>query len=255
MNEVKDKVWFLRGGLFAKYVVALVGPRRVRARGQRRDGNLDQLPRHQDHADATRWARRPRRPRERIEQSMSDLERQISWVTRASSTHHRAAPRRLRPAAEPGAGGQPAVPAQRPGPRAAAAVARRPSRSAATPISPATSASPRRSPRGVSFAAGLFPRTSRPSCRSRLAHSGFNAGVTVAEIDLGFLDDFLGDAQVGRARLRLCRRPARARCWRAPPGARRSARIFRTLPQVAALMRAGGSALASGTDARRPCRC
>ena len=25
MNEVKDKVWFLREGLFAKYVVALVG--------------------------------------------------------------------------------------------------------------------------------------------------------------------------------------------------------------------------------------
>ena len=25
MNEVKDRVWFLREGLFAKYVVALVG--------------------------------------------------------------------------------------------------------------------------------------------------------------------------------------------------------------------------------------
>ena len=25
MNEVKDKIWFLREGLFAKYVVALVG--------------------------------------------------------------------------------------------------------------------------------------------------------------------------------------------------------------------------------------
>ena len=32
-----------------------------------------------------------------------------------------------------------------------------------------------------------------------VAHSGFNAGVTVAEIDLGFLQDFLGDAQVGKA--------------------------------------------------------
>ena len=32
-----------------------------------------------------------------------------------------------------------------------------------------------------------------------LAHSGYNAGVTVAEIDLRFLTDFLGDAQVGKA--------------------------------------------------------
>ena len=31
-----------------------------------------------------------------------------------------------------------------------------------------------------------------------VAHSGFNAGVTVAEIDLRFLSDFLGDAEVGR---------------------------------------------------------
>ena len=31
-----------------------------------------------------------------------------------------------------------------------------------------------------------------------LAHSGYNAGVTVAEIDLDFLTDFLGDAQVGK---------------------------------------------------------
>ena len=32
-----------------------------------------------------------------------------------------------------------------------------------------------------------------------VSHSGFNAGVTLAEIDLRFLNDFLGDAQVGKA--------------------------------------------------------
>ena len=32
-----------------------------------------------------------------------------------------------------------------------------------------------------------------------VSHSGFNAGVTVAEIDLRFLADFLGDAQVGKS--------------------------------------------------------
>ena len=31
-----------------------------------------------------------------------------------------------------------------------------------------------------------------------VSHSGVNAGVTLAEIDLRFLSDFLGDAQVGK---------------------------------------------------------
>ena len=85
MNEVKDKVWFLREGLFAKYVVALVGlvvfvlavngamEIWITYGGIKRslaDGMSEK-------AEATA---------KRIEQSMADLERQISWVTRASST-------------------------------------------------------------------------------------------------------------------------------------------------------------------------
>src|SRR5438132_10360830 len=82
MNEVKDKVWFLREGLFAKYVIALVGlvvfvlavngaiETWISYRGIKTsltDGMSEK-------AEAT--ARR-------IEQSMSDLERQIGWATRA----------------------------------------------------------------------------------------------------------------------------------------------------------------------------
>ena len=64
----------------------------------------------------------------RIEQSISELERQISWVTRASATtqprsHHAAAPRRLCAAVEPVAGGEPALVPQRHRPRTAADVA------------------------------------------------------------------------------------------------------------------------------------
>ena len=85
MSEVKDKVWFLREGLFAKYVIALVGlvvfvlavngamEIWISYRGIKRslaDGMSEK-------AEATA---------KRIEQSMADLERQISWVTRASST-------------------------------------------------------------------------------------------------------------------------------------------------------------------------
>ena len=55
-----------------------------------------------------------------------------------------------------------------------------------------------------------------------LAHSGYNAGVTVAEIDLSFLSDFLGDAQVGKATFAYVVDRA-ARCWRTPRTAPRSA--------------------------------
>ena len=84
MNGVKDKIWFLREGLFAKYVIALVGlvvfvlaingamETWISYRGIRTsltDGMSEK-------AEATA---------KRIQQSMSDLERQINWVTRASS--------------------------------------------------------------------------------------------------------------------------------------------------------------------------
>src|SRR5580698_571457 len=84
MIGVTDKIRFLREGLFAKYVLALVGLvvfvlavngaletwisyRAIRA------SLTDAM---SEKAEATA---------KRIEQSLSDLERQISWVTRASS--------------------------------------------------------------------------------------------------------------------------------------------------------------------------
>src|SRR5256885_16211577 len=84
MNEVKDRVWFLREGLFAKYVVALVGlvvfvlaingamEVWITYRGIKSSLNDGMS----EKAEATA---------KRIQQSLSDLERQISWVTRASS--------------------------------------------------------------------------------------------------------------------------------------------------------------------------
>src|SRR5882757_900706 len=87
-----DKIWFLRGGLFAKYVISLVGlvvfvlavngamETWISYRGTR--AVLTEA--MSEKAEAT--ARR-------IEQSISDLERQISWVTRASAVtleQHRA---------------------------------------------------------------------------------------------------------------------------------------------------------------------
>src|SRR5260370_5734999 len=85
MNGVKDKIWFLREGLFAKYVIALVGlvvfvlavngalETWISYRGIK-STLTDAM---SEKAEATE---------RRIEQSMADRERQISWVTRASST-------------------------------------------------------------------------------------------------------------------------------------------------------------------------
>ena len=108
MNEVKDRAGFLREGLFAKYVVALVGlvvfvlavngaiEIWITYRGIKSSLNDGMS----EKAEATA---------KRIQQSLSDLERQISWVTRASSNTHGLAPRRLRPVASAGAAGQPAL--------------------------------------------------------------------------------------------------------------------------------------------------
>jgi len=84
MNGVKDKVWFLREGLFAKYVLALVGlvvfvlavngalETWISYRGIKAS-LTDAM---SEKADATT---------QRIQQAMADLERQISWATRAYS--------------------------------------------------------------------------------------------------------------------------------------------------------------------------
>src|SRR5437879_4141985 len=85
MNEVKDRAGFLREGLFAKYVVALVGlvvfvlaingamEVWISYRGIKSSLNDGMS----EKAEATA---------KRIQQSLSDLDRQISWVTRASAT-------------------------------------------------------------------------------------------------------------------------------------------------------------------------
>ena len=69
-----------------------------------------------------------------------------------------------------------------------------------------------------------------------VSHSGFNAGVTVAEIDLGFLCDFLGDAQVGKAGYAYVV-DARGQVLASSAKGPRSARNSAKLPQVAALLK------------------
>src|SRR6188768_1590167 len=85
VNAVKDKVWFLREGLFAKYVVSLVGlVVFVLAVNGAMEIWINYRGTRVTLVDA--MAEKAEAAARRIEQSVLELERQISWVTRASAT-------------------------------------------------------------------------------------------------------------------------------------------------------------------------
>src|SRR5271167_291661 len=84
MIGVKDKIWFLREGLFAKYVVSLVGlVVFVLAVNGATETWINYRATKTTLTDA--MSEKAEATAKRIEQSVSELERQISWVTRASS--------------------------------------------------------------------------------------------------------------------------------------------------------------------------
>lgn len=192
MSATKDRVWFLREGLFAKYVIALVGlvvfvlavngaiEIWISYRGIKTsltDGMSDK-------AEATA---------KRIEQSMSDLERQISWVTRAAA--YKLEDRRadytqlLRQAPQVSqlsllsAYGREQLRVNRQTVTEGKADFSRDLRFTETVA------------RGTSYAVPSF-RDGQAVMSISLSHS--DQQVTVAEIDLRFLQDFLGDTEVGR---------------------------------------------------------
>ena len=167
MIGVKDKIWFLREGLFAKYVISLVGLVVFVLAVNGATGNLDQLPRHQDHADR-------RHGREgggdRAADRAIDLRAGAADQLGDPRQRHEAGtpPRRLCPAAEPGAVDQPALAARRQRPRAAAAVAQlRDLGRQRRRIFRATSRFTDTRGQRRQLRAGLFPGTAGPSCRSR----------------------------------------------------------------------------------------
>ena len=196
MAGANDKTRFLREGLFAKYVVSLVGlvvfvlavngamETWISYRATK-TSLTDGL---EDKAQAA--ARR-------IEQSVSELERQISWVTRASQDtleKRRADYAQLLH--------QVAVVSELFQLNGEGREVLRVSRQSTSTGGGADLSRDMRFTdtvaRGVSFAPAYFV-DQKPFMSISVAHSGFNAGVTVAEIDLGFLSESLSDAQVGKA--------------------------------------------------------
>jgi class 3 adenylate cyclase/HAMP domain-containing protein len=245
MTGVKDKVWFRRGGLFAKYVAALVGlvvfvlavNGAVETWISYRATKSTLIDAMTEKAEAT--ARR-------LDQSISELERQISWVTRASvvTVDQRRADytqllnqvSAITQLSQLNGQGRETLRLTR--------------RGVATNSGMDFSHDPRFTEtvaRGVSFSPIYFEGT-QPFMAIAVAHSGFNAGVTVAEIDLRFLSDFFGDAQVGKATFAYVvdsRGQVIASSSKGPEVASDLAK----LPQVAAQTAPVSRALAQGTGA------
>ena len=243
MNAVKDKTWFLREGLFAKYVISLVGlVVFVLAVNGAMETWISYRATRSTLTDA--MSEKAEATARRIEQSVSELERQISWVTRASAkdTVRRTDYAQLLnqvPAVNQlsfinGSG-------------------REQLRLSRLTFSENNNTDFSRDvrftetvARGATFAPAYF-REGQPHMSIAVSHSGFNAGVTIAEIDLRFLSDFLGDAQVGKVAFAYVTDQNGLVLASSAKGPE-IAKDLSKLPQVAAVMKPGGQPLASGTD-------
>lgn len=244
MAGANDKTRFLREGLFAKYVVSLVGLVvfvlavngametwiSYRATKTQLTDGLE---------DKAQGAAR------RMEQSISELERQISWVTRASQDtieKRRADYAQLLH--------QVSVVNQLFQLNGEGREVLRVSRQSTTTGGNADLFRDMRFTeavaRGVSYSAANFV-DQKPVMSISVAHSGFNAGVTVAEIDLSFLSDFLSDAQVGKAAFAYVV-DARGRVLATSSKGPDVGKDLSKLPQVAAAIAPGREPDTSGTD-------
>jgi class 3 adenylate cyclase/HAMP domain-containing protein len=245
MNGVKDKIWFLREGLFAKYVIALVGlvvfvlavngalETWISYRGIK-STLTDAM---SEKAEATE---------RRIEQSMADLERQISWVTRASSTkiEDRRADYQQLLNQVPWVSQLSQISGQG---RETLRLSRQGVSYGSTLDFSRDATFIQTRSRGTSFAPAYF-RDDRPFMSIAVAHSDATVGITVAEIDLRFLSDFLGDAQVGKTTFAYVV-DSRGQVLASSTKGPEIGKDLSGLPQVAALLRPDGAPLASGTDA------
>jgi class 3 adenylate cyclase/HAMP domain-containing protein len=243
MIGASDKIWFLKQGLFAKYVVSLVGlvlfVLAVNGAFETwisfRETKATIASALSEKADAT--ARR-------VEQSMSELERQISWVTRASASveQRRADYAQLM--------------------NQLPAVSqlfqldyngREQLRLTRTQVSEGAATDYSRDLRftqtvgkGVNFAPAYFSGA-RPYMSIAVPHSGYNAGVTVAEIDLRFLLDFVNEAQVGKVGFAYMVDP-RGQVLASSARGPATGKDLSALPQIAAVLKPDNGLLADGTD-------
>jgi class 3 adenylate cyclase/HAMP domain-containing protein len=244
MIGVADRIRFWRQGLFGKYVLALVG---LVVFVLAVNGALETWISYSSTRTTLTGAmsEKAEATAKRIQQSVADLERQISWVTRASAVKledHRTDYAQL-------LNSVPAVSQL----SLLSGQGRELLRLSRTSILVNGGADYGRDlltetlTKGVSYAPAEF-RGSQPHMSISVAHSGFNAGVTVADIDLGYLSDFLGDAQVGKASFAYVV-DSRGKVLATSAKGPEIGKDLAGLPQVAAMMSPAGQPLSSGTDA------
>ncbi len=245
MVAVKNKMWFLRGGLFAKYVMALVGlVVFVLAVNGATETWISYRATKTSLTDA--MAEKAEATAKRVDQSVAELERQISWVTAASVNKLE-----LRRNAYAQLLNQISAVSQLTWIDGQGHEVLRLSRTQIAINSNADYERDVRFTEAVARGTGFSPVTfagNRPFMSISEAHSGFSQGVTVADIDLGFLSDYLGDTQVGKNSFAYVvdqKGEVIASSARGPEVGSNLAK----LPQIAALMAPDGQPLASGADA------
>jgi len=244
MTGVKNKTWVRREGLFAKYVVSLVG---LVVFVLAVNGAMETWISYRATKTSltSGMEEKAQAVAKRIEQSISELERQISSVTRASADSIE-----KRSAAYAQLLGQVSAVSRL---SLLNGEGREMLRLSRTKISVGSNADLSRDARfidgvarGVSYAPAYFS-DEHPFMSISVAHSGFNAGVTLAEIDLGFLSDFLSDAQVGKVPFAYVVDPhgnVLATSSKGPEIGKDLAK----LPQVAAALASDREPVSSGTD-------
>ncbi|MGJ4902292.1 adenylate/guanylate cyclase domain-containing protein [Bradyrhizobium sp. HKCCYLS2058] len=244
MSEVENRGWSLRQGLFAKYVVSLVG---LVVFVLAVNGATETWISYQStKASLTAaMAEKADASARRIDQALSDLQRQISWVTRASANTLE-----LRRA------DYVQLLSQAPAVRQLYQLdgqGREQLRVSRTSISFSSGNDLSRDLRftdtvthGSSFSAVTF-KGAQPMMSISVAHSGFNAGVTVADIDLDFLEDFMTEAQVGKVGTAYVVDP-RGQVLASSAKGPAVGQDLAKLPQVAAVLAPDGQPLASGAD-------
>jgi adenylate cyclase len=250
MNEVENKGrslrqgLFVKQGLFAKYVVSLVGlVVFVLAVNGATETWISYRATKTSLTDA--MAEKAEGAAKRIDQSLSDLQRQVSWVTRASATklEDRQADYTQLLSQAPAVGQLYQINGE----------GREQLRLSRTSVTKSAGTDLSRDPRftetmahGASFSAVSF-KGSQPTMSISVAHSGFNAGITVADIDLDFLEDFMSEAQVGKVGFAYVVDPRGQVIASSAKGPAVGEDVSK-LPQVAALIAPDGHALNSGTD-------
>ncbi|CCD86725.1 putative Adenylate/Guanylate cyclase [Bradyrhizobium sp. ORS 285] len=244
MNGVENRGWSLRQGLFAKYVTSLVG---LVVFVLAVNGATETWISYQStKASLTAaMAEKADASARRIDQAVSDLQRQISWVTRASANTLE-----LRRA------DYVQLLSQAPAVRQLYQLdgqGREQLRVSRTAIAFSSGNDLSRDLRftdtvthGSNFSAVTF-KGAQPMMSISVAHSGFNAGVTVADIDLDFLEDFMSEAQVGKVGIAYVVDPKGLVLASSAKGPAVGQDLAK-LPQVAAVLTPDGEPLASGTD-------